>query len=204
MEFQIIAGELCLDFINTLDNRPVPERRKELLCSYEDLADWAAQAGAIDAALRSALIREAEADPVTANAVLTRALQLRESLYRILKTRLAGRRIDEPDRRAFSTTLGEALSHLQLRPTRSGFRLDWTKEPVNLEMVWWPIAKSAGQLLTSDDLARVRECGANTCRWMFVDRSKNHSRRWCDMKVCGNRTKVRKFYRRTKTQRRHV
>jgi predicted RNA-binding Zn ribbon-like protein len=204
MKFQIIAGELCLDFVNTLDNRPVPERRKELLGSYPDLTDWAAQAGGIDAGLRSALMAAAEAHPAKASAVLTRAIQLRETLHRILEGRLTGRRVDQADMRRFSATLGEALSHLQLQSTRTGFRLDWTKEPVNLEAVLWPIATSAGQLLTSDDLARVRECGEQTCRWMFMDRSKNHSRRWCDMKVCGNRTKARKFYRRTQTRRRHI
>jgi len=61
---------------------------------------------------------------------------------------------------------------------------------VSLEAILWPIAGSAGELLTSDDLG--------TCRWMFVDRSKNRSRRWCDLKVCGNRTKARKLYRRKK------
>jgi len=60
---------------------------------------------------------------------------------------------------------------------------------VSLEAILWPIAGSAGELLTSDDLGRVRQCGGKTCRWMFVDRSKNRSRRWCDMKVCGNRPK---------------
>jgi predicted RNA-binding Zn ribbon-like protein len=204
MKFQIIAGELCLDFINTLDNRPVPERQRELLGSYEDLADWAAQAGAIQAALRAALIRQAKAQPVKASAVLRRAIHLRETLYRIVGGRVARRRLAEADRRAFNALLGEALSHLQLRATRNGFRLDWTEEPVSLEAILWPIAGSAGQLLTSDDLGRVRQCGGKTCRWMFVDRSKNHSRRWCDMKVCGNRTKARKFYRRTKANRRRI
>lgn len=204
MKFQIVAGELSLDFVNTFDNRPVPERYKELIVDYKNLVDFAAQAGGIDPSLQSALIREAEAHPAKASAVLTRALQLRETLYRILKARLAGRRIDETDRHAFSAELAEALSYRQLQATRTGFRLEWTKEPVNLEAVWWPIADSAAHLLTSLDLALVRECNAKTCRWMFVDRSKNHSRRWCDMKVCGNRTKARKFYRRARTKLRHV
>ncbi len=200
MKFQIIADELCLDFINTLDNRPVPERRRELLGSYEDLAGWAAQAGAIKATLRAALIEQAKAHPAQARAVLRRAIDLRETLYRIVEGRLTRRQLADSDRRAFNATLSEALSHLQLRATRNGFRLDWTEEPLRLEAILWPIAGSAGQLLTSGELGRVRQCGGKTCRWMFVDRSKNHSRRWCDMKVCGNRTKARKFYRRAKAR----
>jgi predicted RNA-binding Zn ribbon-like protein len=197
MDFNLIAGELCLDFVNTLDNRPVPERLKELLCSYEDLTDWATHAGAIESSQRVALNAEAKAHPGKAAVVLRRAVELREALYRILEARLAGRSVDEKDRIEFSAALGEALARRQLIPTRNGFRLDWPAEPVHLESVLWPIADSAGRLLTSEDLARVRECGDQTCRWLFVDRSKNHSRRWCDMKVCGNRTKVRKFYRRS-------
>ena len=198
MKFQIVAGELCLDFVNTFDNRPVPERYKELLVAYKDLVDFVAQAGGIDPSLQSTLASEADAHPAMASAVLTRALQFRETLYRILKARLAGRKIDETDRRMFSATLGDAFSHRQLQPTRTGFRLEWTKERVNLEAVWRPIADSAAHLLTSRDLALVRECTAKTCRWMFVDRSRNHSRRWCDMKDCGNRAKARRHYARQK------
>jgi predicted RNA-binding Zn ribbon-like protein len=195
MKFQILADELCLDFINTLDNRPVPERRRELLGSYDDLVEWASQTGAIDSALRSALIGLARAYPAEADAALARATDHRETLYRIIEGRLAGLRITEADRRSFSDALGAALSHQQLQPTRTGFRLEWMREPLSLDAVLWPITKSAGDLLVCADLDRVRECGDDTCRWMFVDRSKNHSRRWCDMKVCGNRAKVRKFYR---------
>lgn len=200
MKFQIIADELCLDLINTLDNRPVPERQQELLNSYEDLADWAAQAGAINAPLRVALIRQAKAHPAKARAALRRAIALRETLYRIVAGRLTRRRLADSDRQALNEVLAEALSRLQLRATRKGFRLDWAEEPGSLEAILWPIAGSAGQLLTSGDLGRVRQCGGKTCRWMFVDRSKNHSRRWCDMKVCGNRTKARRFYRRKKAR----
>jgi predicted RNA-binding Zn ribbon-like protein len=204
MKFQIIAGELCLDFINTFDNRPVPERYKELLVGYKDLVEFVAQAGGIDPYLQQNLISAAEAHPAKATAVLTRALELRETLYRILKTRLDPRKVEETDWRAFSAMLGEALSQRELQATRTGFRLEWPKDPVSLEAVWWPIADSAARLLTSHDLALIRECGARTCRWMFLDRSKNHSRRWCDMKVCGNRIKARKFYRRARTKRQHA
>jgi predicted RNA-binding Zn ribbon-like protein len=198
MSFEFKAGELCLDFINTLDNRPVPERLKELINSYADLADWATESGAIHPKLRASLIQEAKLHPARASAVLRRAIDFRETLYRIVESSLAKRDPAEADRGAFSSVHGEALSHLELRATRQGLKLDWPEDQANLEAVLWPIARSAGQLLTSADMRRVRECGSETCRWLFVDRSKNGSRRWCDMKVCGNRTKAQKFYRRNK------
>jgi len=63
----------------------------------------------------------------------------------------------------------------------------------------WPITRAAADLLASSDLAQVRACSSPTCQWLFLDTSKNHHRRWCNMKVCGNRAKVRKFYAKKKT-----
>jgi predicted RNA-binding Zn ribbon-like protein len=196
VKFQIIAGELCLDFINTLDNRLIPERRQELIQSYEDLLDWATQAGALSTAQRALLLREAESDPKEAAAVRARAVELRECLYRIMTAVARSRRVSEDDLSVFNAYLGEALSHLELRRARKGFRLAWPENHSKLDSVLWRIARSASDRLSGDDLESVRECGDDTCRWLFVDRSKNHSRRWCDMKVCGNRIKARKFYRR--------
>ena len=196
MEFQIIAGELCLDFVNTLDNRPVPERRKELLTTYQDLADWAVQAGALSPLQRGALLRQAGIHPKAADQALSKAITLRECLYRIISSILRNRRAASDDLVAFNGYQGEAFSNLQLKPARSGFRLGWKDEPSRLDSILWPIVRSASDLLTSPDLENVHECDMASCRWIFVDRSKNHRRRWCDMKVCGNRAKARKFYRR--------
>ena len=202
MEFQIIAGEPCLDLINTLDNRPSPERHKELLSSYRDLADWALQAGVMAAQQRTGLLRAAEAHPNAALTALRKAVELRECLYRIVSNRLKRRRPAPGDMTLFNRFLSEALTNLQVQPDRSGFRLDWPPTfESTLDSLLWPVVKSASDLLTSSELEMVRECGSPSCRWLFVDRSKNHSRRWCDMKVCGNRLKARRFYRRQRSPR---
>jgi predicted RNA-binding Zn ribbon-like protein len=107
--------------------------------------------------------------------------------------------VSEDDLREFNTYLGKALSHLELRPDRNGFRLAWPGDHLQLDFVLWPIIRSASDLLSSEELDSIRECDADTCRWLFVDRSKNHSRRWCDMRICGNRIKAQKFYRRQAT-----
>ncbi len=196
VEFQIIAGDLSLDFINTQDNRLFPERRKELLPTYQDLADWAVQAGAIGATQRAELLRAAAVHPKAAEAALQQAIELRECLYRIVGANLRKRQPCPEDLARFSRFLGQALSHMQLQSRRTGFRLEWSNGPLSLDEIVWPIVRSASDLLTSPDLDYVRECDSASCRWLFVDHSKNHSRRWCDMKVCGNRVKARKFYRR--------
>jgi predicted RNA-binding Zn ribbon-like protein len=65
----------------------------------------------------------------------------------------------------------------------------------------WGVLRSAADLLTSDDLGRLRECASDTCAWLFLDHSKNRSRRWCDMTVCGNRDKVRRHRQRQRGRR---
>jgi predicted RNA-binding Zn ribbon-like protein len=196
VKFQLFAGDLSLDFINTLDNRVVPDRRKELIGSYRDLVDWAAQAGAISPTQRSTLQREAEAHPKDAAEVRAQAVELRECLYRLITAILRNRKAAADDLSAFNAYVSEALSHLELQAAPRAFRIGWPQTRHDLRSILWIIARSASDLFTGDDLKDVRECGADTCRWLFVDRSKNHSRRWCDMKTCGNRVKARKFYRR--------
>jgi predicted RNA-binding Zn ribbon-like protein len=66
----------------------------------------------------------------------------------------------------------------------------------HLESVLWPVARAASALLTSADLSRLRECGGRGCGWLFLDRSRNHSRQWCRMEDCGNVSKVRRFRQR--------
>lgn len=201
MKFQIIAGEIALDFINTLDNRPIPERQKELLPTYQHLAAWAEQAGAIPHSRYASLVRQAEIRPDEAAAALRKALELRECLYRMMESVLKKRPAPTEDLALFSDMLGEALSRVQLKRVRpgGGYQLEWDPGEPYLESVLWPIVRSASTFLTSPDLAYLRECGDSNCRWMFVDRSKNHSRRWCDMKICGNRIKARKFYHRQRS-----
>src|SRR5882724_5707180 len=92
VKFQIIAGEPCLDFINTLDNRPVPERRQELVQSYHDLLDWATQAGTLSPVQHTALQNEAEAHPKDAETVRAQAMELRECLYRMVTAVARNRR----------------------------------------------------------------------------------------------------------------
>lgn len=196
MEYQIVAGEISLDFINTLDNRPLAGQQKELLTSYQDLADWALQAGALSPQQRAALLQSAAANPAAAAATLHRAVELRECLNRIVSSHLRNHRPAPEDLALFSQFLAESHSHLQLQAERSGFRLGWAAGESRLESLLWPIVKAAAGLLTSADLHHVRECDSAECRWVFLDRSKNHSRRWCDMKVCGNRVKAHKFYQR--------
>lgn len=196
-EFNILAGEPCLDFINTLDNRPVPERKLELLPDYPSFALWAEQAGLISRQKRQRLCDQAEADPSQAQSVLGWAIELRECLYRIFDDVVREQKTAKADLDLLAHFLGQSYRAVKFRSTAGRYEIDW-QDGAELASLLWPIVRSASNLLTSPDLKLVRECGVESCRWLFVDRSKNHSRRWCDMKICGNRTKARKFYSRVK------
>jgi predicted RNA-binding Zn ribbon-like protein len=93
-----------------------------------------------------------------------------------------------------SNAAGAALARRRLVWVDGGVEWAWCEVEVATPL--WMLAEAATRLLTSEEMALLRACDSPTCRWLFVDTSKNHSRRWCDMKVCGNRIKARRFYRR--------
>jgi predicted RNA-binding Zn ribbon-like protein len=198
MQFQIVAGAPCLDFVNTLDNRAIPGEELELLESYSALTEWAEQAGLISSRQHRSLASLANAHPERELFVLHSAIRLRECLYRMFQRAVNDQPAASADVELLGTYVASSYSHLSLFPQNGIFHLDWSAPAQCLDSVLWPVVKSAVELLTSEDLKRVRQCDVSTCRWFFVDRSKNHSRRWCDMKICGNRVKARKFYGRTR------
>jgi predicted RNA-binding Zn ribbon-like protein len=198
--FELSGGALCLDFVNTVDDRPTLQSR-ELLHDYRDLLSWARQAGAVTPRQASALEREAARRPREARSVLDQARSVRESLFLLFSAAAAGRRLPEAELDRLNPALSAALGRLRLTSGRGkGARWAWSDE-LALEQMLWPVLRSAADLLTSRDLARLRECAAQACAWLFLDRSKNRSRRWCDMTVCGNRDKVRRHRQRRRERR---
>jgi predicted RNA-binding Zn ribbon-like protein len=136
--------------------------------------------------------------PDSAAAALDRAIELRAVIYRTFSA-LAARRQPRPrDLVALNGALRDVLPRLELRPSAGGLEWAWASTRDELDWMLWSIVRSAADLLTSQDLGRVRECARQGCDWLFVDTSKNHSRRWCSMDLCGSRVKARRYYRRRK------
>lgn len=191
---QLVGGRPCLDFINTegaVRNGP-PER----ITSYDDLLAWTVHAGVLEAAEVRSLAAMGSA---TARAeVLERAIRFREALYRIFVATLAGEPAATADRAVLDAELGIALSFRRLVPSNGSWR--WEFEGSGVDAMLWRLAADASDLLTSQELDRVRECSGDTCSWLFLDRSRNRSRRWCDMADCGNRSKARRHYARQKAE----
>ncbi len=196
-EFRTKTGWLCLDFANTVDWH-ASENPVESLNKYADLIEWSANRGIISGDAKGELLRKSEEKPVEAQAVLEKARGIREDIYRILSNTVHGHPIKTTDLKGFNKALASVLSHSRLAPYEKGLRWDWDSHPDGLDSVIWPVVKSAMDLMTSEAIKRVGECADERCGWLFWDRSRNRSRCWCDMKDCGNRAKVRRFYAKSK------
>ena len=192
--FELSGGELCLDFANTLEDRPLG--LKENLAGWRDLLAFGEQASLVSKRQAAALRRVGEARPRAADRGFAGALALRECVYRVFQAVAAGRAPARADLASVNAALSAALPHARVEPKDGGFAWGWSDDEPTLERILWPIARSAAELLVSDARVDVRECASETCSWLFMDRSPRRVRRWCSMKTCGNRDKVRRFYER--------
>jgi predicted RNA-binding Zn ribbon-like protein len=194
--FQLEGGILCLDFVNTLDDRP-SDAPKELLNSYADLLHFGEDTGILKPSEADALMERSQASPKEAVRVLGSAIELREAMYAIFWALVKRQSVPEKAMAQFNGYVQDAGRHSRL--VESKRRFEWQfEETSSFDAILWPIARSAADLLASEQRVFVRACSSKTCRWLFLDSSKNHRRRWCSMKLCGNRTKVRRFYARQK------
>jgi predicted RNA-binding Zn ribbon-like protein len=191
--FEITGGAPCLDLANTVDNRPTRAPR-ELLRTYKDLVDWGRQSGTVPAATASELLAAARREPRAARAALLRARTTREAIFDLFSALAAGRAAPPGALRALNHALEGSLSHLRLEPRDGELLWTWDAGRTPLDRVLWPAVRSAAELASHEERHQIRECAAENCAWLFLDRSKNGSRRWCDMAVCGNRAKARRHY----------
>ena len=191
-KFQFVGGDLCLDFCNTMGGKRggIP---REYLNTCADFVSWCEQAGLLDQPEAKALLRKAARDPAGAASTLSRAVELREAIFRIFFALAENKSPRPADMDLLNSELAAALGRLRIRPYKERFVWKWANEGAALDHSLGPIARSAANLLTRGELLdHVSHCGGDNCGWLFVDSSKNHSRRWCDMRDCGNRAKVRR------------
>lgn len=193
-DFQLFAGHAALDFANTLDYRYVPRQRVELLTDFESFVAFTRQTQIISRGQAQRLL--AKTSYRDAERAMRQIVELREALY-FLFLSIVRRR--SPDR-LYLDTYNRLTSQISVPDA-----LVWEKRrfvayfPGLAESPCGPlrpIMDGAAKLLTSPDRHHIGECHDETCRWLFLDHSKNHSRRWCSMQICGNRSKAQRFYAR--------
>jgi predicted RNA-binding Zn ribbon-like protein len=189
-ELPIVAGHVALDFANTIDNPDNP-RRFDHVIDYHGLLDWAARRGILPEVdtLRSASI----AHPRRAAAAIRKAAQLRDALNAVFGAVVDGTGTQEswPRLRPFVAAAVQHATNASPQPA-----WDFTE----LESPLWPVANSAYSLLTDPALRKLRRCAG--CPWLFLDQSRNSSRRWCSMDLCGTDHKINLYVAKRASSRR--
>jgi predicted RNA-binding Zn ribbon-like protein len=188
--FEWSGGHPALDFVNTLDERPL-DRAIENLAGYRDLVSFAELAGLIEPALAATL--RTLTGPACSR-VVKRARELRERVHGVLAAGHKGRSVPRRDLDAIASTVLAARNARTLVPSSSGglatFR--WSR-PATAAIPLHVCALAVEALLIDVDRARIRKCQASDCGVYFFDTSKGHRRQWCSMKNCGNREKQRRW-----------
>jgi predicted RNA-binding Zn ribbon-like protein len=199
-EIELSGGALALDFANTVGGTHVRPTHDHLR-SYGDITRFAVLAGALSPSISKRLTQQAERDPRRAEAVYEIGIALRESIWAVFSALASGEVPREADLDLISDAAASAAARSRLVYDRDG--IGWSLPPDGdvLERPLWEIARSAADVLTSTERDRVKQCASATCEWVFLDRSRNRSRRWCDMSDCGNRAKARRFQAKKQTVR---
>jgi len=197
LPFKYVAGDPSLELVNTVDWTPrglVDDR----LTDYDRLTRWAEGAELLSGRQGARLRARAAEHPRVAERAHREAIALRWQLRQLFVAVAEGKPASAVRELAdVNAALSVALGQLELAaraPADGGagaLRWSWRDAGERLDSVLWPVLRAAGDLLASDEAARIRECGGDDCGWMYVDRSRNGLRRWCQMEVCGTKEKSR-------------
>jgi len=185
--FQLVGGSPVLDFLNTIHDWTAPKAH-DYLADFGEARRFGAAAGLLTAAEAAAL--------GGAGGELARLVALRALLERIFRALVTGRSPGAADLSALDGEAARAAGAARLRGGRRGVRRLLDPAAAGAALLRWRLAEAAVALLTSPQLALVKACPS--CGWFFLDTTKNHSRRWCSMAMCGSSAKARRYYQRRK------
>lgn len=203
--FDLAGGHPALDLVNSLDNRFRHDGPNEVLVGYDELLRFLGESALLDPRHVRLLSESASTNGNAAENALRSVRELREAAARVLYTAAAAvdvaaaleRETPPPaDIKTLQHYFLEASQHRELHCGNGLPQVTWQwpdSEAANPTLPLWILSQSVADLLLADSMLQLRTCAADTCRWLFLDTSKNHTRRWCNMKVCGNRMKARRF-----------
>ena len=205
-ELPILGGHLALDFANTVDD-PEGPARYDHAGTYPELVGWSTRIGIVASDQAEALLAAAEEHPRARSVALKRAHLLRGVLIKIFSEIAATNSGQSADTESTPAThwtelrpfVTDAMTYAELTSGGSTYHLTWP-EITRLDAVLWPVAVAASELLTSPQLSRLKKCAG--CPWLFLDQSKNTSRRWCAMNDCGTHEKIVRYVARRAARRR--
>jgi len=202
LPFRFVGGNPSLDFVNTVDwtsRGPARDR----IGSYGRLVEWALAAGIVDETATSRLELRAFSRQREAALALERALSLRWTLRRLVSAMAGDDRAGTSVRlplEELNAFIAETYGHIRLvvmpgpigKAPQPSLTWTWEHDADRLDSILWPVVRGGAELLASDDAKRLRVCAAGDCGWVYVDRSRNGMRRWCEMSTCGTDEKSRR------------
>lgn len=191
------GGIACLNFVNTKDNRS-KDAGIDYLHHYRHLLDLCERLEVMPPKTRQVLERLAKAYPDQAKQEFDKAIALRELIYRVLSQLVEKGKPPELELQQLSTQVANALSYLELHFEKNSREMKLIFTRPALEQPSWLMLQSVAELLTSKELSLLKKCPG--CYWLFLDRSKNKSRKWCSMATCGDVSKVKHAYHRKKKE----
>jgi len=196
---KLIAGAPGVDFLNTVEWRGNPSRLAERLTNYVELVIWCSAAGLLTKVESRQLIAEAQRHVSAARRIWQTAIELREAVVAVLNSSGGRAAVDRLNR-----SLGASRFEHRVECVAEG-GLRATTVPIGdaLRLPLDRIAQNVVAVLTADGLERIRSCTNERCGWFFIDASRNHARRWCQMTTCGNQAKARAHYARHRTAKDH-
>ena len=198
--FDLSGGHPALDLVNSLDNRFRHDGPNEILVGYGELLRFLGESKLLDTRQIRLLGKGASGE--AAEQTLRSVRELREAAAGVFYAAFEQRAPAPADLKTLERCFLAASQHRELRwqtaaqghqHMHANITWQWAAAEAEPKLPLWILSQSVTDLLLSADLTRVRTCDVDTCRWLFLDTSKNHTRRWCNMKVCGNRMKARRF-----------
>ncbi len=191
------GGCYCFNFTNTVHSR-TEEQIFDYLNSYDDLLDWSVKVKLLPKERINLLRTFSHNNEREASENLSEIKNKRELLYRFFSSLVNKRISGNLPLDQFNAVLSDALSNLAFKFEKGKIILDWRKNGPDLSEPLRIIFKDAFDLLTKVPANRMKECRA--CGWLFLDKSKNNSRTWCNMQTCGSIDKSRRYYRRMRAK----
>ncbi len=185
----------CLAFANTVAWH-ASQHPEEGITTLKVLIDWEEAKGIISPGLAGRLRLAAEKDASAAAEARQSAIAFRETVYRVFVAVARQQIPAAADISSINEVLQQGTARAGLVESAGRFHWAWNGEDYGFECLLWPAAHSAARLLTDEKLRfSIRQCADDRgCGVLFLDRTRNHSRRWCSMKTCGNRAKAQRHY----------
>lgn len=190
IDADFVGSALCIDFANTF-SIDADGTVFDVFNTFAEFIKWAEQARILSATEVEDIFTRSQAEPAAVNRVLAEIKLLRRHLHGIFFAVADKQQPPAAAIAGLNSAIAAVYTKLCLKLQDQHYAWSWAGWAESLSAPIWPVVRSAAELLNSKELVYTRKCHSADCSWLFVDKSKNHRRRWCDMQVCGNRAQAR-------------